>query len=139
MKNGPYTLLIAPANYPGKKYRDRYIYEHHLVWWKTTGDSVPAGYEIHHKNGNHKDNNPGNLQLLTAAEHRRHHGRMRTEKSIINPLCNVCGKIYRIRKCHYNYRLRNNKRGVSCSKKCGYRSISIYSKTKQQSCGVVQR
>ena len=34
MKNGPYILVAALETYPGKKYRGKYCYEHHMVWWK---------------------------------------------------------------------------------------------------------
>ena len=31
MKSGNYILIKAPDNYPGKKYRGKYCYEHHYV------------------------------------------------------------------------------------------------------------
>lgn len=37
MRCGPYILIIPPPEYPGKKYRGRYAYEHHVVWWENTG------------------------------------------------------------------------------------------------------
>ena len=37
MKNGDYILVKAPTNYPGKKYRNKYCYEHHLVYWQHYG------------------------------------------------------------------------------------------------------
>jgi len=43
MKNGPYEMVIAPEEYPGRRYRNRYVYEHQLVWWKNTGKLVPKG------------------------------------------------------------------------------------------------
>lgn len=44
---------------------------------------VPEGYDIHHKDFNHYNDNPENLQLLTHGEHTRLHARLRThsEKS----------------------------------------------------------
>ena len=33
MKNGKYILVKAPANYLGKKYRNKYVYEHILNYW----------------------------------------------------------------------------------------------------------
>lgn len=73
MKNGEYILVVAPEKYPGKKYRGRYVYEHHLVWWLETGNLVPQGYVIHHKNENKTDNRIENLELKTLAEHTKDH------------------------------------------------------------------
>lgn len=75
MKNGPYELVIAPPEYPGRKYRGRYVYEHHLVWWKHTGMVVPEGFVIHHKNDRKRDNRFENFELKENAEHSRHHAR----------------------------------------------------------------
>lgn len=72
MKNGPYELVIAPNNYDLKKYRGRYCYEHHLVWFENKS-TIPKGYVIHHKNGNHRDNNIENLELLTIKDHKQWH------------------------------------------------------------------
>lgn len=42
--------------------------------------SVPRGYDIHHKNGDHFDNSIDNLELLTKSEHGKIHGANRKEK-----------------------------------------------------------
>ena len=80
MKNGPYTLVKAPEDYPGKKYRGKYVYEHHLVWWKETGEIVPPGCNVHHKNEIKTDNRFDNLEILSHQEHAKEHGAKR-EKS----------------------------------------------------------
>ena len=36
-------------------------------------DEIPTGWVIHHKNLNHKDNDPDNLQLMTHNDHNRLH------------------------------------------------------------------
>lgn len=61
MRNGPYEMVVAPAGYPGKKYRGRYVYEHQLVWWKKTGKLVPLGFVLHHKNEHKRHNVFSNL------------------------------------------------------------------------------
>lgn len=73
MRNGEYELVVAPDEYPGRKYRDRYVYEHQLVWWKRTGKLVPDGYLIHHKNDNKRDNRFVNLELKSRAQHTHDH------------------------------------------------------------------
>ena len=74
MKNGSYTLIIAPKNYPGKKYRDRYCYEHHYVYWKKYKRTVKNGEVIHHKNENTRDNDINNLELISYKEQQKTKG-----------------------------------------------------------------
>lgn len=88
MKNGPYELVKAPAEYPGMKYRARYVYEHHLVWWKRTGQVVPKGFVVHHKNDMKRDNRFSNLELKTNPEHTRGHARVASTTTL---RCACCG------------------------------------------------
>lgn len=48
------------------------IPEHRLVWEKHNGP-IPEGYVIHHKDGNGLNNSIENLEMMTRAEHVRHH------------------------------------------------------------------
>ena len=75
VKNGDYELVVAPSDYPGTKYRGRYVYEHHLVWWRTTGETVPKGSVLHHRNEEKRDNRFANLELKDVAAHARGHAR----------------------------------------------------------------
>lgn len=69
MRNGPYILLKAPIDYPGKKYRGKYVYEHHLVWWKCKGELIDAEDVVHHINGNKHDNRIENLEKISRSDH----------------------------------------------------------------------
>ncbi len=91
MKNGPYELVIAPDDYPGMKYRDRYCYEHHLVWWENTGTLVPEGHLLHHRNGDHRDNRFENLHLLHIGNHGKYHA---TGVTCVYLKCEWCGKYF---------------------------------------------
>lgn len=53
--------------------------EHELVWLEATGEPVPPGHVIHHKNGNSKDNSLLNLQLMTIGDHNRLHRLLRSQ------------------------------------------------------------
>ena len=90
MRNGKYELVVAPDNYPGKTYRNKYVYEHHLVWWTHNNSLVPQGFVIHHKNGNQRDNNLLNLELISESEHRKHHGTERTNAALQKAVCFNC-------------------------------------------------
>jgi hypothetical protein len=77
MRNGPYELIVPPAEYPGKRYRGRYAYQHRVNWWRKTGknpDEFP-GTLVHHKNERKRDNDPENLALMARGDHSSHHAK----------------------------------------------------------------
>jgi hypothetical protein len=116
MKNGPYELLVAPENYPGKKYRGRYAYAHHISYWTAFGVTVLPGQVIHHLNGDKMDNRIENLDLTTSSEHSKMHGKKKPYT--IN--CVSCKKDFDILPSKYRTRLRRNKSSyVFCSTSCG--------------------
>lgn len=121
MKNGPYTMLVAPENYPGKKYRGRYAYEHHIKWWKKHGTVPRPGYEIHHKNGNHRDNRLSNLILVTLHEHRKLHGQLAKKKAMKNRPkvnCAFCGVEFTKNGNELRQRLKKNNGRIFCGRSC---------------------
>lgn len=131
MKNGKYNFVIAPPDYPGKKYRDRYCYEHIFMFWKNTGILPPKGYEIHHINGDHRDNRIENLKLLTSKEHKQLHvidllklnqKRFQTSsafKQFVTLVCDKCEKEFKLDEKTYSHRKSRNKSGLMfCSQEC---------------------
>lgn len=77
MKNGPYEMVVAPPSYPGMRYRGRYCYEHHAVYWHAHGVIPEQGQVIHHIDGNKRNNASSNLELMDVGEHGREHGSRR--------------------------------------------------------------
>lgn len=127
MRNGPYIFVLAPVKYPGKKYRGKYCYEHHLVWWRATGVVVKTGQVIHHINKNKQDNRKANLKLLSHREHSLLHG-AETKKTEPNAQCNHCKKKIRVRP----FKLKNKFK--FCSRQC----IGLYNfRNKRQDRGAV--
>lgn len=112
MKNGPYEMVVAPLDYPGKRYRDRYCYEHHLVWWINHKELIPDGYEIHHKDRNRRNNAVDNLELLSEEKHNALHKREQA-RLMVKLQCPACGTVFYRRK-------RDVKKGAVsvCSKAC---------------------
>lgn len=92
MINGDYIMIVAPKDYPGKRYRGRYCYEHHYVYWKNTKKLISKEEAIHHKNNNKFDNRFENLEIVLKKEHPRKHPRKKADKNFRK--CIGCGKIY---------------------------------------------
>lgn len=91
-----YKFVKAPKDYPGPVYSwGRRVLEHHLIWWLHTGDVVPKGYHVHHKNKDIRDNRFENLELLSASEHTHKH---KPKRPNVHLVCAWCGvKIVRSR------------------------------------------
>jgi hypothetical protein len=60
------------ADYKIKKINGVRYYEHRLVWERERG-LIPAGYHIHHKNKDKRDNRLENLELVEGRKHHSEH------------------------------------------------------------------
>lgn len=115
MKNGNYILVKAPNEYPGYKYRNKYVYKHILIWWKHTGElPIPNKIIIHHKNDNRHDNRFRNLERITAGKHSYIHHKI--DDVAIN--CAYCKKIKYMPSRRIKYRQKHYKNGICCSHSC---------------------
>lgn len=65
--------------------------EHCVVWEKHYG-KIPAGMQIHHKDGNKLNNEISNLQLVTPLEHKRLHSGCKIVDGEWYKPCSVCGE-----------------------------------------------
>lgn len=129
MKNGEYILVTAPINYPGKKYRNKYCYEHHLIYWQHYG-VIPNNNEIiHHIDGNKHNNNINNLKLLTKNQHDIYHNQQR-RTHIVQCLCPTCGKIFE-RPYRQSHLVKHGKADY-CSKQCAYKANTLRNKQDEQ-------
>ena len=76
---------------------------HRFVWTYFNGE-IPEGYDIHHLDLNHDNNDIANLELVTKNEHKKIHMSIK--------ICEVCGKKFSTiegakfcsRKFFYEYR-----------------------------------
>ncbi|MBR1645718.1 MAG: HNH endonuclease [Selenomonadaceae bacterium] len=71
-----------------------------FIWTYFNGE-IPEGYEIHHRDFNHDNNDISNLQLLPKTEHRQLHQPVNEEneaKKNAKYHCAVCGKEFKSRR-----------------------------------------
>lgn len=116
MKNGEYELVKAPEEFPGEKYRGKYCYEHHLVWWDNKDQLPGDGEVIHHKNEDKRDNRIENLEKLTVEEHISHHQKNKFGRVIFTE-CAYCGAP--IAKNYEESSIGNGKDAEYCDRSCG--------------------
>ena len=64
-----YVLILTKEN--------RYEFEHRLVMEAHIGRKLEHGEHVHHINGDKQDNRLENLELMSKAEHTRHHNKAR--------------------------------------------------------------
>lgn len=95
MKNGNYILVKAPENFPGKKYRNKYCLEHHLVYWNAHNIVPKSNEVIHHINENRFDNRIENLELITRKNHSNYHS-SKKGRFYVDIQCPNCRKIFTI-------------------------------------------
>lgn len=115
MKNGEYILVLATNDYTGKRYRGRYCYEHHLVYWQNTGITPSNEEVIHHIDENKHNNDFSNLELITREKHSSMHSLSRGKMCAVIE-CPYCKTIFEkeLRKTHV---IKKGKY-TCCSRKC---------------------
>ncbi len=117
MKNGPYILVKAPFDYPGLKYRGKYVYEHQLVWWQYTKIIPPNGYQIHHKNSDKHDNRYENLEMVFKGTHSKLHGLSKKKGwTLLN--CCWCKKPFKIETRNHKAKAKQGQKHFHCSRSC---------------------
>ena len=66
--------------------------------WEQRHGSIPAGYEVHHRNHDHADNRLSNLRLVTVEWHDDYHQRLREDHRTVRGVeCRRCQRCRRYR------------------------------------------
>ncbi len=68
-----YIMCLKPIWYTGRR-GCKHVFKHHIVMCEHLGiTEIPAGFHVHHIDGNKINNEINNLSLLTAGAHNRLH------------------------------------------------------------------
>ncbi len=62
----------SSSGYPTIHINGQNVLLHRYIWEKHHG-TIPDGYEIHHKDKNRFNYDPGNLELVSIVDHHRNH------------------------------------------------------------------
>ena len=71
---------ISIMTYHKSEFKPYHTHIYHDIYCKYYGiDEIPEGYHVHHKDFNHYNNYPDNLELLTSSEHTTLHNQYKEE------------------------------------------------------------
>jgi hypothetical protein len=74
------SIVYAPGHPDARLFGGTHIYEYRLIAAEKIGRPLAANEIVHHINGDHSDNRPGNLSVMTQGDHFRLHIKARARK-----------------------------------------------------------
>lgn len=99
--------------------------EHHVVWESVYGH-IPKGYVVHHKDEKKLNNQINNLQLMTFADHRKHHQGYKKDETG-NWALKICFDCKELLPFDYFYKSTRNERMSRC-----IRCDALYNKKRRK-------
>lgn len=79
VKKGDYNYALVPGHPHATK--NGYVLEHRAKAEQKIGRTLKKHEDVHHKNGNKKDNRMSNLEVLHHKDHAGHHQTMKGKKN----------------------------------------------------------
>ena len=89
IKKGEYLYAVVREHPNANKHG--YVLAHRVIMENILGRLLKKGEVVHHIDGNKHNNNPENLQLMTANEHCKHHQNLKS-RATVTLQCSNCGK-----------------------------------------------
>lgn len=114
---GGYVAIYMPEH--PAAWPNGYIYHHRLVVEKALKRYLTADEEVHHRNGNKKDNSPSNLEVLSKKLHTKIH--RSTGKAHVTLVCPWCKTIF-VRERRQTHLTKGGKFPTACSRSCAAKS-----------------
>ena len=132
-KGGPgYTYCKTEPPHPNQYSTGLYPL-HRVVMENSLGRLLGRDEIVHHKDENKQNNAIENLEVMTVAEHGKHHAPTVDKVPVTCP----CGKTFEVRPSYYRSKIKNNKKMLCCSRSCSgrynHRSLSKESVQSTQS------
>ena len=121
-------FVIAPEWYQGKRYRGRYALEYRVIAEKLLGRALKDTEVVHHKDGNKKNNDPQNLEVLERRVHTRLHQEHRLAR-LVEIQCPTCAKLF-VRRWHQSNANQKRQKLTFCSRPCMGRFWNTKDRTK---------
>lgn len=102
-----------------------YVLHHRIVMENCLGRLLDKDEIVHHKDGNGKNNDPSNLQVMNVIEHRKLHAQEIGRKYVLLK-CPACKKMFEKQHNQTHLAKPSRTKSTSCSRKCrGKLSSSI--------------
>lgn len=110
ISKGDYNYCKIIETHPNATERG-YVLHHRVVVENYLGRMLEEWEVVHHRDGNKKNNNIDNLEIMSREEHARHHSS--TGRTCVELICPNCGVVFSKEKRNIR-----DKQAPKCSRKC---------------------
>lgn len=106
--------------------------EHRYIMSNYLNRELSYNDVVHHKDGNKKNNNISNLELLSRSEHASEHQSKTYNEKFIELKCSFCNNNFYLLKTKHRYEILRGREDFCCSISCSVKRQWVIKKEKQQ-------